>query len=481
MAVSPYSPRELSGLTCSTMSATIPFDPDLIRRYDQPGPRYTSYPTAVQFTEAFTFEDYQRVADQTNIGPDARPLSLYVHIPFCHQLCYYCACTKIVTRHQENADKYLDRLGVELELQTALFDRSRAVEQLHFGGGTPTYLDDEQMDRLLAMLDEHFTLVSDGRQEYSIEVDPRTANPDTLARLAAFGFNRISFGVQDFDPVVQKAVNRLQTEDETFALIEAARKNHYNSVAIDLIYGLPRQNVPGFRRTLDTVTAKRPDRIALYNYAHLPNMFRAQRLINETDLPAPATKLELLGLAIDHLSAAGYVYIGMDHFALPEDDLVLAQQTGQLQRNFQGYSTHADCDLIGLGMSSIGKVGDCYAQNARTLNDYYEIMDSGRLAIQRGIELDVDDRLRREVIQEIMCHRRVEFEYFEHAYSIDFDQYFADELRALETLEADGLVEVETERIRVTPRGRLLIRAVAMAFDAYLKQDSGPKRFSKVI
>ena len=385
------------------------------------------------------------------------------------------------TRNQERAERYLVPLFQDLELQAGLFDIDRQVQQLHLGGGTPTYLSPEQMGRLMEKLRQNFTLRLDGQQEFSIEIDPRTASPEDIAGLGAVGFNRVSLGVQDFNPEVQKAVNRVQSEEETQALITAARQSGFNSVSLDLIYGLSLQTVETFDRTLDTVLEMRPDRLAIYSYAHLPQMFRAQKLVNEDQLPSPEVKLEILRRTIERLTGAGYVYIGMDHFALASDELVLAQQRGELQRNFQGYSTHARCDLIGLGMSAIGHVGDSFSQNVKDLGVYTAILDRGQLPIERGYTMSNDDRLRAKVIQEVMCHGKLDFKAISERFNIDFDEYFAAEIPRLQVLEKDGLIELGADNLGVTDRGRLLLRPIAMVFDYYLQHAKEQPRFSKVI
>ena len=463
------------------------FDADLVRRYDRPGPRYTSYPTAVQFHTGFGVAAYEAAARASNAGGGGagpRPLSLYVHVPFCESPCFYRGCNKVITRDHVQAERYLERLYREIELQGALYDRSRLIDQLHFGGGTPTFLSLAQIGALLAQLGCHFSLRHDRDREYSIEIDPRTLPADRLGELVGLGFNRISLGVQDFDPVVQSAVKRVQPCEDTLALIRRARELKLESVSIDLIYGLPKQNRASFARTLELVIGAHPDRIAAYSYAHLPHVFKAQRQIKSADLVTPAEKLGLLGLTVERLTAAGYVYVGMDHFALPGDELVHAQRNGTLQRNFQGYSTRAECDLIGLGVSSIAKVGDAYAQNAKTLREYYAAIDAGRLAVQRGVALSADDRLRRDVIQRLMCATRLEFAAVEAAHAVRFEEYFAAELAALAPLVADGLVERGAGSLAITARGRLLMRNVAMVFDAHLPRlapAASQPRFSRAV
>lgn len=461
------------------MDQGISFDIDLIRRYDQSGPRYTSYPTAVEFTESFDREAYRKACVRSNRS--GRPLSLYFHIPFCDTVCFYCACNKIATKDRSLAPPYLERLHQEIELQSALFDAARRVEQLHWGGGTPTFLSHDQMARLMDQTRRHFSLADDANGEYSIEIDPREADGSTVALLRRLGFNRMSLGVQDFEPRVQTAVNRIQSESETLEVLEAARAEGFRSISVDLIYGLPFQTVESFLRTLGRVVAFAPDRVSVFNYAHLPERFKPQRRINAAELPAPEVKLDILQATISHLTEAGYVYIGMDHFARPDDELALAQQAGTLYRNFQGYSTHADCDLIGLGVTSIGKVDNTYGQNRRGLEEYYADIDAGRLAVFRGIELDRDDLIRRDVITRLICHFELSIPAVESTWGIDFSAYFADALARLAPMVDDGLLALDQQAIRVLPRGRLLIRNICMAFDAYLAAKTGPIGFSKVI
>jgi oxygen-independent coproporphyrinogen-3 oxidase len=459
--------------------SSLEVDLDLIRRLDRKGPRYTSYPTADRFVEAFDANAYSIWARQRNIGPIRRPLSIYVHIPFCNTVCFYCGCNKVVTKDTSKAVTYLQYLFDEMQMQSKLFREEPRVEQLHWGGGTPTYLSHEQMTALMQQTRECFDLVPDG--EYSIEIDPRKVGDDTIALLRALGFNRLSLGVQDFDADVQRAVNRIQSEEETSRVLNAARREGFRSVSIDLIYGLPKQTVMSFNRTLEKVIALRPDRIAVYNYAHLPTLFKPQRRIHEEDLPLPETKLQILGLAIRRLTDAGYVYIGMDHFARPDDELTVAQMRGRLHRNFQGYSTHADCDLVALGVSAIGKVGPTYSQNHRALDEYYDALDRGQLPIMRGIELTADDLARRAIIQSLMCHFELSTESIEIAYLLDFESYFRQELEDLKVYEAEGLIEIERGWLGVTPKGRLLIRNICMVFDRYLRAGEDRARYSKVI
>ena len=454
------------------------FDPGLIRRYDGRGPRYTSYPTALQFTPELGARDYERNAVASNIR--ALPLSLYVHVPFCHQLCYYCGCNKIVTRNEARVARYLDALHTEIALQGALFDRSRRVEQLHFGGGTPTYLDPAQLGELFTVLERHFSLDKSAERQYSIEVDPRTVDRERIGELASLGFNRLSLGIQDFDPRVQLAVNRIQALGDVRALVEDARRTGFGSISFDLIYGLPHQSLESFDRTLNHTLDIRPERLSVYNYAHLPERFKGQRMIREADLPDADTKLAILGRTVERLTDAGYVYIGMDHFALPDDELAVAQRDGSLQRNFQGYSTHWHCDLVGLGVSSIGSIGTVYAQNTVSTRDYEERIERGELAIARGLSVDRDDRIRAAVIQSLMCYDTLSFADFNARFDIDFQRYFADELERLGGMQADELLERSSDGLEILPRGRYLLRNIAMTFDRYL--DAGPvKQFSRAI
>lgn len=443
------------------------FNRALVEKYDRPGPRYTSYPTAPQFHTAFAADNYIQAA-QTSNQHAAKPLSIYIHIPFCQSLCYYCACNKIITQKTSRAVEYLEYLKKEIQLQAKLFDKKRSVTQLHLGGGTPTYLTQEQLTDLMDTLHSAFNLDTSEQRQFSLEVDPRTITPTQIQQLRDLGFNRISFGVQDFDPDVQKAVNRIQSDEQVEALMTAARAAQFRSISVDLIYGLPLQTVTSFNTTLDKIIALRPDRIAAYSYAHLPKLVRAQRLIRPEDMPPPERKLELLELTIRRLCSAGYVYIGMDHFALPEDELAQARINDTLQRNFQGYSTHADCDLIGLGVSSIGKVGDTYSQNVKELSQYYAYLNKDQLPLHRGYQLNADDRLRRDVISTLMCHNRIDIATIEQQHGINFNEYFADALVQLQEQVADGLLTINDEAIVLLDKGNLMMRSVAMAFDAYL-------------
>jgi oxygen-independent coproporphyrinogen-3 oxidase len=460
------------------MNTAIVFEPDLLQKYDKAGPRYTSYPTAVQFHEGFGEAEYRKEALASNVA--GKPLSLYVHIPFCDTVCFYCACNKIVTKNRRHTTPYLDHLYREIALQGALFDRSRPVAQLHWGGGTPTFISADEMRELMRVTGEHFQLLGDDSGEYSIEVDPRETDDHTIALLRELGFNRLSLGVQDFDSEVQKAVNRIQSREITLKVMDAARREGFKSISVDLIYGLPLQGVASFGRTVDEIVAQNPDRISVFNYAHLPELFKTQRQIAAAALPPPQVKLEILKTAIERLTVAGYVYIGMDHFAKPDDELARAQRAGTLYRNFQGYSTHANCDLIGLGATSIGMVGDSYSQNLKGLEEYYARIDENRLAVFRGVRLDTDDRLRRAVITTLICNFTLEFAAIEHQYGIRFQDYFPVELAELADMQADGLLALSEAGIRVLPPGRLLIRNICMVFDRYLREQK-QQRFSKVI
>lgn len=474
-------------MSTDVMTSSMSFNRALVEKYDRPGPRYTSYPTAPQFHDAFAADDYRAAAQRSNLGSSsgsdqgpAKPLSVYIHIPFCKSLCYYCACNKIITQKTHRAVEYLDYLKREIAMQAALFDGSRKLTQLHLGGGTPTYLTSQQLGEVMDSLRQHFNLDESDNHEFSIEVDPRTISAERIAELRAQGFNRLSFGVQDFDEQVQQSVNRVQSEQQVFELVAAARHAKFKSVSVDLIYGLPLQTVASFDTTLSKIIALRPDRIAAYSYAHLPERVRAQRLIRREDMPPPERKLELLELTIQRLTEAGYVYIGMDHFALPDDELTLARSNGTLQRNFQGYSTHADCDLIALGVSSISKVGDTYGQNVKELSQYYARLDEGLLPVHKGYRLSDDDRLRREVINALMCHGRVDYAPLEECHGIRFAEYFAGPLKQLQEQAGDGLIELHDDALVLLPQGQLMMRSVAMAFDAYLGS-AQQERFSRTI
>lgn len=462
---------------------TLTFDPDLLRRYDRPGPRYTSYPTAPQFHAGFGEAQLRDAAAASNGDPIPRRLSLYVHVPFCESPCFYCGCNRIITRDKARGEAYLARLYREIALMAELFDRDREVMQLHFGGGTPNFLTPAQLGEAMDTLRSHFHFSDSSERDISIELDPRFVSPDDIARLARIGFNRASFGVQDFDPAVQAAVNRVQSVEQTRAVVDACRASGFRSVNIDLIYGLPKQRAQGFSATLDTVAAMRPDRIAVYGYAHMPQLFKPQRQIDAADLPDAETRLTLLQLAITRLTDAGYVYIGMDHFALPDDDLAVAQARGGLHRNFMGYTTHADSDLVGLGVSAISHIGASFSQNPRDLPSWQAALDEGRLPVFRGMRLDEDDQLRADLIQALMCQGEIPVRALERRYAISFADYFADALARLEPLLRDGLVGIGPERITATSRGRLLLRNIAMCFDRYLDQPATTlaPRFSRAV
>jgi len=451
------------------------FNPDLARRYNVNGPRYTSYPTADQFHDGAWTDAYAQSIASTS----TRALSLYMHIPFCSTICYYCACNKISTANLKRADSYVQRLVREMALHANLIDAPHTVEQLHFGGGTPTFLNDDQFDRIFEALHAYFNLAENGKQDFSIEIDPRKLPTTRIDYLAKLGINRVSIGVQDFDPAVQVAVNRIQSVDETRAIIDAARDNDIRSINIDLINGLPNQTVDGFARTLEQVIDLQPDRLSLYSYAHLPQRFKTQRQINSEDLPNAELKLILLSTAVNMLADAGYEYVGMDHFAKSSDSLIQAQRDGTLHRNFQGYTTHGHCELIGLGVSSIGNVGRIYVQNGKTLHEYYQSIDAGELAIARGFASNYRDVLIGQVIQDLMCKFEIDTTIFERQTGSIFRNYFRDLWPRLLQFEEDGLLDLETNRIKVTDQGRFLIRNICMTFDDYLGRDT--QKFSKAI
>ena len=460
------------------MDQSLVFDLDLIKRYDKAGPRYTSYPTALELHDGFTEAHYREEIVKSNaLGG---PLSLYFHIPFCDTVCFYCACNKIVTKNRQHAEPYLANLLKEMALQGGLFDSNRVVNQLHWGGGTPTFLNAQQMQQLMDATRQHFSLKEDDTGEYSIEIDPRETNSETIKHLRSLGFNRISLGVQDFDPAVQKAVNRLQTEAQTFGVLEQARAEGFRSTNIDLIYGLPLQTVESFSKTLDRVLQVSPDRFSIFNYAHIPTRFKTQRQINDADMPNAKVKLDILQMVGQTLLAAGYVYIGMDHFAKPDDELAIAQREGKLYRNFQGYSTHSDCDLIGFGITSIGRVGDVYSQNVKDLESYDQLLSQDKLPVFKGVTLDEDDKCRAEIITQLICNFQLTFSQIERVYAISFDEYFRAEIEALKPMEEDGLLNLTEEGIEVLSAGRFLIRNICMVFDKYLAQKH-QQQFSKVI
>lgn len=458
------------------------FDPELLRRYDTPGPRYTSYPTAPQFSPGFDEADLRGMAAISNGDPIPRPLSLYLHIPFCTSPCFYCGCNRIITRDTARGAAYLTRLYREVAMVSALFDRDRDVEQVHFGGGTPNFLTPWQIAEAMDVLRRHFSFAAPSRLDCSIELDPRFISPDDVGELAKAGFNRASLGVQDFDPEVQRAVNRNQSVEQTLAIIDACRTHGLQSVNVDLIYGLPKQSLAGFSRTLDITLQARPDRLAIYSYAHLPSMFRPQQRINADELPSPEVKLGLLQCAIDKLGEAGYVYIGMDHFALPGDSLAEAQRRGGLHRNFMGYTTHAESDLVGLGVSAISHIGPSFSQNPRDLGSWEQAIDQGHLPVWRGMRLEEDDVIRADVIQQLMCHGTLDYRDLGRRHVIDFATYFADALQRMRPLQDDGLVELDRDGLRATSRGRMLLRIIAMCFDRYLPTTAASTpRFSRTV
>ncbi len=455
------------------MSETI-WDLALIRKYNQSGPRYTSYPTALEFNENYTNEDFIAAA---NRYPE-RPLSLYVHIPFCHRLCYFCGCNKVITRHQHKADIYLDFVEKEIKVRSKLF-KNRTATQVHWGGGTPTYLTEAQSARLMGLLREHFTFSENA--EISIEMDPREIELSMLDHLRRIGFNRISMGIQDFNKAVQKAVNREQDEAFVQALLTRARELGFQSTNLDLIYGLPLQTVESFMFTLQKVIELNPDRLSVFNYAHLPSRFAGQAKIKEAQLPAPETKLEILQKTIEILGNAGYKFIGMDHFAKPDDELAIAQQKGILHRNFQGYTTQEECDLLGLGVSAISLLGDTYAQNQKVLKHYYADIDTKGIALHKGLVLSEEDCLRRDVIKQLICNFKLDYAPIEKQYRIKFKTYFAEDLALLKPLIADGLINETTTGLQVSPKGRLLIRNICLCFDTYSRAQAKRQQFSRII
>jgi oxygen-independent coproporphyrinogen-3 oxidase len=460
------------------MLNTIQWDSDLICRYDQAGPRYTSYPTAVQFHDGIGSFDLLHALRESRRA--LRPLSLYLHLPFCSNICYYCACNKVITKDRSRTHAYLQALDEEMALIGYHVDKRQHIEQLHLGGGTPTFLSHAELRHLMASLGKHFTLLDDDSGDYSIEIDPREADWSTMGLLRELGFNRVSLGVQDLDPKVQRAVNRLQSIEETRDILEAARTLQFRSVNLDLIYGLPLQTPENFAHTLNQVIALQPDRLSLFNYAHLPERFMPQRRIDSNQLPCPADKLSMLQSSIAQLTGAGYRYIGMDHFALPDDELSSAQEDATLRRNFQGYTTRGHCDLIGLGVSAISQVGELYCQNSSDINTYQNSLDSQQLATQRGLLCNTDDRIRQAVIQQLICHFKLYFADIERHFAIDFRRYFVDAWPALQQMAKDGLITLSDEHIEVRPAGRLLVRSLCMQFDCYLGEQNQPK-FSRVI
>jgi len=462
------------------MDNKVVFDKELIRRYDTFGPRYTSYPTAVQFTTDYDAEDYLGWVKHSNEDPIPAPLSLYLHIPFCDTICYYCGCSKVITKDKSKSTHYINLIKQEIKLQGSLFAKDRAVAQIHWGGGTPTFLSDKEIYEIIECIRENFNVPASTEVESGIEVDPRTVDQKRIKNLSNMGFNRISFGVQDFDHKVQESVNRVQSTEDIQQHIKDARSHDFESINIDLMYGLPNQSLSTFAETLNTTIELNPDRIAIYNYAHLPEMFKPQRRINEEELPSPEEKLNILQLCIDKLQNAGYVYIGMDHFAKQSDALVKAQQEGTLHRNFQGYSTNADCDIVAMGITAISRIGDNYSQNVRTIDEYEACLKQNKIPVFRGIELEADDVLRREIINQLMCNHSLNIERLERKWSIDFQTYFKTSLENLQKMADDGLLEIEKTRLNVTKTGRLLSRSICMQFDRYL-QEKNSGRFSRVI
>lgn len=456
------------------------FNESLIKRYDTSVPRYTSYPTAPHFSP-LDEATYVNWIETSNNRPDARPLSLYIHIPFCSTVCYYCACTKIITANRKHAEPYLRRLLNEIGMISDRSDSARKVKQMHWGGGTPTFLNRSQMQSLIDSLRSGFSFDTDADSEFSIELDPREVSTEDIGFLRAQGFNRLSLGVQDINPAVQLAVNRIQPFDHTQEIFAAAREHGFNSISMDLIYGLPLQTPHSFETTLDEIIQTRPDRLSVFNYAHLPQRFKVQKQIKQEELPSRAEKLDILRLTIERLCNAGYVYIGMDHFARPDDELAIAQVNGTLHRNFQGYSTHRDCDLIGLGVSSIGRINDNYAQNHSAIEDYHQAIDDNKLPVNRGLELNADDKLRRAVINELICNFRLDTGAIQDRYGIEFSSYFAHEIGRLAIMRDDGLIEMNDTEIRVNQPGRLLVRNICSVFDLYLRTNNEKTGYSKAI
>ncbi|MCP1659800.1 oxygen-independent coproporphyrinogen III oxidase [Neisseria perflava] len=455
------------------------FDRALIASLPASGPRYTSYPTADRFHSGFGESEYLRALSLRTMGVLNKPLSLYIHIPFCNTICYYCGCNKIITKDKSRADAYIEYLEKEMALLAPHLNGRHPLAQLHFGGGTPTFLSDEQLERVFGMIARYFQLIPGG--EYSIEIDPRKVSRETVLKLGKLGFNRMSVGIQDFDPKVQAAVNRIQTLEETREVIEAAREAGFKSVSVDLIYGLPHQSVESMKTTIDTVLSLDPDRLALYHYAHLPHIFKPQRRIDTAAVPDSEEKLDMLQYCVQTLTERGYVFIGMDHFAKPDDELAIALKEGWLQRNFQGYSTYADCDLVAIGVSSIGKIGSTYAQNERDIDAYYAALDAGHLPVMRGYQLNQDDLLRRNIIQDLMCRFSLDFQIYESVFGIPFAQYFHEELADLEKLAVLGLIRLRPNGLTVTPKGRFLIRNIAMVFDYHLRHKETKAKYSQTV
>lgn len=463
-----------SGLNQNNPTQTQLWDQALIEKYNYSGPRYTSYPTALEFSESFNEQDFITAATRYH----DRPLSLYIHIPFCHKLCYFCGCNKLITRQTHKVTQYLDALDVEIESRAPLF-KKRTVSQMHWGGGTPTFLTNEEIARLMASLKQHFHFADDA--ELSIEIDPREITPDTIDHLANLGFNRLSMGIQDFNHEIQNLINREQDENLIRQLIKQARKNHFASISLDLIYGLPKQTVASFTETLNKVIDISPDRLSVFNYAHLPSRFAAQRKIKDHDLPNASEKLQILQTSIEKLTQSGYQFIGMDHFAKPSDELAIAQQQNKLHRNFQGYTTQGEADLLGLGVSAISMLGDSYAQNQKDLKIYQNQIATKGNGLWKGFNLSLDDKIRRDVIKQLICHFYLDKTTIEQQYHIVFDDYFAQDLALLKPLESDGLVTIRQHVIKVQPKGHLLIRNICMCFDTYMRRMARQQQFSRVI
>lgn len=456
------------------------WDSEFIRQHDVAGPRYTSYPTALQFHEEFTQQDYLQAVERSNHS--RMPLSLYVHLPFCASLCYYCACNKVVTQNEDKKRRYLDALIREIRLRAQDFDKGRPVYQMHWGGGTPTYFNDAELTELWFEIGRNFHLVDSERGEYSIEIDPRTIDPDKLGLLKGLGFNRISLGIQDFNLRVQEAINRVQSYQQIEDLMRAARSYQFRSVNFDLIYGLPYQTVDSVRDTIEQVIQLSPDRISLFNYAHLPERFKSQGLLPEEALPPADEKLQILCAASNQLTDAGYVYIGMDHFAKPSDELAQAQAEGKLHRNFQGYTTYKDADLVGLGVSSISLINNIYCQNTKSITEYQGLVEDDELPVTAGVTLSTDDEIRRAVIMSLLCQNWLIPRQIEEQFGIVFREYFAREISQLEGCVQDGLLHLQDGVYNVTPKGRLVVRKICMLFDIYLPQHmQGGRRFSRVL
>lgn len=461
----------------TTTANDIEWDAALIARYSRNGPRYTSYPTALNFDKRFKPLDH--IGNLQELGRKQQPLSLYFHIPFCHQICYYCGCNKIVTKSREPLERYLKNLKTEITLVAKALGKRQGVSQLHFGGGTPTFLTSNELSELIAFIGKYFDLNTHEKHEYAIEIDPRSINCDTLSALRNTGFNRLSFGVQDTNPDVQTAINRLQSTEHLSELVHKARELDYQSISFDLIYGLPLQTIATLSKTLEDVITLRPDRISLYHYAHLPERFKSQRAIDRLTLPSSDEKVEMLSLAAQRLQKAGYVYIGMDHFALPEDELARCQREGRLLRNFQGYSTGSTADVIGLGVSAISAVGRQYAQNHKDIGDYYLMIEAGQLPVEQGLLLNDDDCLRRYIIMQLACNLRLDYRFLNLKFNANFSDKFAHLMPALLNMQGDGIVELTNFGMSITDKGRMLIRNICMLFDNYLSDVS--TKYSKTL